>query len=793
MRLFSGSAPTDKPTRAQRGVQLAIFVSVVLAGIFAYGAIAQLTQQHTLKEVTAVRNQAAKVIEDVLAQKKQQFQYVLSQPDVQSALAVNDRTKIEDAVRRGVQGAIKVVINDDDLGEIHENVQTFGYGRLGVIEAAAAANTVLLTIVNEDHAVRIGMAAPVHLGQGDGSVYVSLPTHDLNTKFAAIAVPTHGYIGLRQGAYTVFETGQTELRAFADTMAKPLEESAFRVVAAAPLPTLGPLGCGITACFFWMALFFVAALVMLSLTFNRKTFFSRYAHKQIDDDENQLTLRNSLQKNNQDAVATHADDLSSDAIDVGDVSQITVPRHLFHESGIQGLFGQDLTAGVSLLIGRALGTYLIQRQQKGAVIGFDGRRHGSALKASLLQGLRDTGCDVTDLGVVTTPIAQFAAQQYGFDCSINVTGSNLAADYNGFKIRIDKQILVDDTLLAVYQLIQTDRLQLAEKQGELRRIDCSDQYLQYMTDSVQLSRSLKVVVNCCNGSASDIAPRVFTAIGAEVVPSHCQLGEPFPHRIPNPFAHDAIQETKLTVEKEQADIGLIFDGDASCFSVIVPGKGLLQSDRVLMLFTQDVLQRHPGTVIMYDLLSSQALTGFILQHGGRPLMWLPDPSKCLEKMHQSNAVLAGGSHGHYFFREHLNGGDDALYAAARLLEIVAQQEKSVEELCAVFPDNTQRAVYSLPAPSNIQPDEFIKKVIVMSQDGALGVGPFASTRVSTIDGIRIDFQDGWLLLRESIKNPKKIMLELRLEALDKSAFDRIQSIIRDVLSQLLPSDYSMPF
>lgn len=794
MRLFSESGPKDRSTRYKRAIFLAVAICSVLAGIFAYSGITQLAQQHTLQSVTEVRDQAIQLIEQALSERKSQFQQVLSKPEVQHDLAADDRSKIEDAIRQGMTDVMRVIVIGEDLGKVYDNIQTFGYGRLGLIEAASASNTLLITIVNEEKSVRIGMAAPVHLGQGDGSVYVSLPINILKAKFATLAVPSRGYLALRQGEYTLFESGQTLLRESAEALSRPLEEPALRVVAGAPPIAMGPLGCGVIACLLWTGLFVTGAFVLLGFIYDFKGIFSRFEGKNTTDNvADELTLSTSLQGNSSESVKIAEFDADSSTSEIAETDPSAVTRCLFHESGIHGLVGKDLTPGVSLWIGRALGTYLLQRQKKGVVVGYDGRKHGTELKAGLIQGLRSAGIDVTDLGIVTTPMAQFAAQQLDLNCSINVTGSHLAAEYNGFSVRIDHQVLADDVLLAVYQLIQEKRLHVAETSGSLNRKDFLNPYLLQMTDSIQMSRSLKVVVDCGNGAASDIAPRVLSAIGAEVVLNHCELGQPFPHRGPNPFYSELIQDVLAKVENEQADLGFIIDGDANCLSVIIPGQGLLRSDRVLMLFISDVLQRHPGSVIMYDLFSSQALTGFILQHGGRPLMWLPNAAKCLEKMHQSNAQLAGCSHGHYFFCEHLQGGDDALYAASRLLEILAQREKSIAETCAILSDNTQSAHYTLPIETDEKPEYFIKKLIIMSQDGALGVGPFASTRVSTIDGIRIDFYDGWLLLRESMAEPKKPKLELRLEALDKDAFERIQTIARDVLVQILPADSPLPF
>ena len=794
MRLFSESRPKDRSIRVKRAIFLSIALCATFAGVFAYGGIIQLTQQHTLQSVTHVRDQATQLIEQKLAQRKIQFQQVLSQPDFQHDLAVDDRSKIEDAVRHVMADAMRVIVSGEDLSKAYENIQTFGYGRLGIIEAASASNKLIIAIVDEETSVRIGMAVPVHLGQGDGTIYVSLPINDLKAKFATLAVPSRGYLALRQGEYTLFETGQAQLRESAEALAKPLDEPALRVVAGAPPLAVGPFGCDVTACLLWMGLFVVSAFVLLGFIYDFKAIFSRFNRlKTTDDEANEVTLSTSLQKKTTESIEIPGTDADAMTTQISETAPSTVSRHLFHESGIHGLVGQDLTPGVSLEIGRALGTYLLQRQQKSVVVGYDGRKNGPGLKASLIQGLRSAGIDVTDLGIVTTPIAQFAAQQLGLNCSINVTGSHLPAEYNGFSVRIDHQILADDVLLAVYQLIQPDRLHVAETPGRLDRKDFLDLYLQQMTDSIQMSRSLKVVVDCCNGAASEIAPRLLSAIGAEVVLIHGELGQLFPYRGPNPFSSELIGDVMAKVENEQADIGFIFNGDANCLSVIIPEQGLLRSDRVLMFFISDVLQRHPGTLIMYDLFSSQALTGFILQHGGRPLMWFPNAAKCLEKMHRADAQLAGCFYGHYFFREHLQGGDDALYAASRLLEILAQREQSITELCAMLPDNTQSAQYTLPVETDEKPEELIKKLIIMSQDGALGVGPFASTRVSTIDGIRIDFHDGWLLLRESMADPNKPMLELRLEALDQGAFERIQTISRDVLVQILPAETRLPF
>ncbi|MEE7548588.1 phosphomannomutase/phosphoglucomutase [Xanthomonas sp. Kuri4-1] len=456
-----------------------------------------------------------------------------------------------------------------------------------------------------------------------------------------------------------------------------------------------------------------------------------------------------------------------------------VAAGIFRAYDIRGVVGQELNPAVAALIGQAIGSAMQAQGLREVVVGRDGRLSGPELAAGLIDGLRRAGCDVTDLGLAPTPVVYFGAYHLRAGSCVVVTGSHNPPEYNGFKVVIGGETLSGDAITALYRCIAEDRLHTAASAGGLEQRDVSDDYIQRIADDVQLDRPLKVVADAGNGVGGEIAPRLLKAIGAEVVPLYCDVDGTFPNHHPDPSEPRNLEDLVQTVRRFDADLGIAFDGDADRLGVVTGDGAVVYADRLLMLFAADVLQRNPGALVIYDVKCTGKLSDYVLRHGGSPLMWKTGHSLIKAKMRETDAELAGEMSGHFFFKERWYGFDDGLYAAARLLEILAQREESPSEVLAGLPESVSTPELKVPVDGDAH--ALVARAVDAAQAGE--GSPFEGARLSTIDGLRADFADGWGLLRASNTTP---VLVLRFEAENAAALERIRGLFRSQLQALLP-------
>ncbi|RBL22752.1 phosphomannomutase/phosphoglucomutase, partial [Xanthomonas oryzae pv. oryzae] len=363
---------------------------------------------------------------------------------------------------------------------------------------------------------------------------------------------------------------------------------------------------------------------------------------------------------------------------------------------------------------------------------------------------------------------------------VAVTGSHNPPDYNGFKIVIGGETLSGTTIAELHQRINEGRLHTAATPGELEQRDISDAYIQRIADDVQLDRPIKVVVDAGNGVAGEIAPRLLEAIGAKVVPLYCDIDGTFPNHHPDPSEPHNLDDLVRMVQRFDADIGVAFDGDADRLGVVTKEGTVVFPDRLLMLFAADVLQRNPGALVIYDVKCTGKLSDYVLRNGGSPLMWKTGHSLIKSKMRETDAELAGEMSGHFFFKERWYGFDDGIYAAARLLEILAQSEQTPSEVLDALPESVSTPEIKVPVEGDVH--ALVARFVERAQTG--GESPFESARLSTIDGLRADFVDGWGLIRASNTTP---ILVLRFEADSEAALQRIRTLFREELQALVPA------
>ena len=414
------------------------------------------------------------------------------------------------------------------------------------------------------------------------------------------------------------------------------------------------------------------------------------------------------------------------------------------------------------------------------VVGRDGRLSGPDMVAGLVEGLRKAGRNVIDIGLAPTPVVYFAAYHLRTGSCVSVTGSHNPPDYNGFKVVIAGETLSGNAITDLYTRIAEDRLHEGGGLGNMQHRDVSEEYVARIASDVQIDRRLKVVVDAGNGVAGMIAPQVLEAIGADVTPLYCEVDGTFPNHHPDPSEAHNLEDLVQMVKRLDADLGVAFDGDGDRLGVVTREGVNIYADRLLMLFAADVLERNPGAVIVYDVKCTGRLPGQILRHGGSPLMWKTGHSLIKAKMRETEAELAGEMSGHFFFKERWYGFDDGIYAAARLLEILASKSQSPSEVLNALPDGVSTPEIKVDAPDG-DPHTFVERFRNNAK--------FEGGRLSTIDGLRVDWPDGWGLVRASNTTP---VLVLRFDADSRDALLRIQDVFREQLHAVRP-DLKLPF
>lgn len=472
-------------------------------------------------------------------------------------------------------------------------------------------------------------------------------------------------------------------------------------------------------------------------------------------------------------------------VDHGSISTDPVPdkgvtpdASIFRGYDIRGIVSTVLTPEVVYEIGRAIGSEAYERGQQSVLVGRDGRLSSPELAKALSWGLQAAGRDVIDIGRVPTPVLYFATHYLGTSTGVMVTGSHNPPEYNGLKIVMQGETLAGDGIQALRRRLE--RQELSRGSGDLRAATITQDYLTRITSDVRLVRPLKVVVDCGNGAAGVLAPRLFRMLGCEVTELYCEIDGRFPNHHPDPSQVENLADLIRAVQAQKADVGLAFDGDADRVGVVASDGAIIWPDRVLMLLAIDVLTRNPGAEIIYDVKCSRGLEQVIRKHGGRPLMWRTGHSVIKAKMRETGALLAGEMSGHIFFGERWFGFDDGLYAAARLLEVLAADPRSSSAVFTALPDSVNTPELRVEMAEG-EPYRFMERLLAEAR--------FEGARVTDIDGLRADFAEGWGLVRASNTTPS---LTLRFEAQDEHVLRSIQQRFREAMRRIDPG-LRLPF
>ncbi|KPC07781.1 phosphomannomutase/phosphoglucomutase [Pseudomonas syringae] len=455
-----------------------------------------------------------------------------------------------------------------------------------------------------------------------------------------------------------------------------------------------------------------------------------------------------------------------------------LPDTIFRAYDIRGVVGDTLNAETAYWIGRAIGSESLAQNEPNVSVGRDGRLSGPELVQQLIQGLHDSGCHVSDVGLVPTPALYYAANVLAGKTGVMLTGSHNPKDYNGFKIVIAGDTLANEQIQALHERIKTNNL--TSQKGSITQVNILDRYFKQIKDDIVMARKLKVVVDCGNGAAGVIAPQLIEALGCEVISLFAEVDGNFPNHHPDPGKLENLQDLIAKVKETGADLGLAFDGDGDRVGVVTNAGNVVYPDRLLMLFALDVLKRNPGADIIFDVKCTRRLTPLISEHGGRPVMWKTGHSLIKKEMKKSGALLAGEMSGHIFFKERWFGFDDGIYSAARLLEILSQEPANAEDLFETFPND-------ISTPEiNIKVTDVTKFSIIeaLEKDAQWG-----DAKLTTIDGVRVDYPKGWGLVRASNTTP---VLVLRFEAETQAELERIQGVFHAELKKVAP-DLDLPF
>jgi phosphomannomutase/phosphoglucomutase len=436
------------------------------------------------------------------------------------------------------------------------------------------------------------------------------------------------------------------------------------------------------------------------------------------------------------------------------------------------LVGESLTEPLVYHLGRAFAASAHALGIGEVVVGADGRLSGPRLKEVLTEGLLDGGCDVVDIGYVPTPVLYFAAHQRAHQTGIMITGSHNPSDYNGFKMMLAGHTLSGEEIQTLRARIE--QRDYSDGRGRRSEDDVSEAYLQRICGDVHVTRPLKVVVDCGNGIPGALAPELLQRLGVEIIPLYCDVDGTFPNHHPDPGKLENLQDVIKEIARTGADLGLAFDGDGDRVGVVTEQGKVIYPDRVMMLFAEDVLSRNPGAEILFDVKCSRLLPQVIEKAGGKATMWKTGHSLIKQQMKACGAQLAGEMSGHIFFKERWYGFDDGLYSAARLLEILAQRSDSADAIFAAYPED-------ISTPEiNIQVREDNKFELVK----ALQQLDFPGGDACRIDGVRVDYPDGWGLVRASNTTP---VLVLRFEAASDAALARIRNEFQSRLHSVDPS------
>ncbi len=453
-----------------------------------------------------------------------------------------------------------------------------------------------------------------------------------------------------------------------------------------------------------------------------------------------------------------------------------INKTILRQYDIRGVWGNDLTEDVAFQIGQGFSTYLIRKRNKANLkvsVGRDVRLSSKPLRDSLIEGITSSGIDVVDLGVCPTPLQYFSIFRLGLDGGVMITGSHNPPEFNGFKLSVGEETLYGDEIQAVGRIIDEGIFARADGKGDVSHFNIIDEYTGFLKGRFKEIRGPKVIIDAGNGTAGLVAPDLLSALGCDVTCLYCEPDGRFPNHHPDPVVEKNLKDLISEVKNTGADLGIGYDGDADRIGVVDSDGEIIWGDKLMIIFSRDILRDNPGATIIGDVKCSQSLYDDIKSHGGNPIMWKTGHSLIKAKLKEEKAFLAGEMSGHIFFSDRYFGYDDAIYASCRLLQILfkAGPPFSIKSLLRGVPRTS-----STPEIRFDCPDDVKFRVVEDAREA------FKEYPSSTIDGIRIHFDNGWALIRASNTQPALVM---RFEAADDAELKKIRAFVEERLDRIL--------
>ncbi|SEO30767.1 phosphomannomutase / phosphoglucomutase [Luteibacter sp. UNC138MFCol5.1] len=749
----------------RRLLPLAGATLLLVAGVFCAWQTWLIADEGSAAERThAAQRDTTRELGALIAGKREALQRALVAGGI--ATSIDDHAAAAERLRAALPSVRVVEVYSGGLDEVvRANYREFGYAKAAQLMAALGgsgpprASTSL-----KDGERRLSMVEPV---AGEGTVrawiWLEYPFDDIAARFDA-ASPGGGRLELRQGegreSLRLLDVGSRSAELEAE--GQRVEGTSLFVFAAMPkafivIPHSEALGA-------LLSLVGLGGGALLLWGLRRRPAVEPEAMPEPD-----VMVADIVRKPRLPPTPTPAAVVAPTPVAAPPAGEPSLDPAIFRAYDIRGVVGKTLTADIAHRIGQAIGARMLDADLREIVVGRDGRLSGAELAHALSDGLRAAGIDVIDLGMVPTPVVYFAAYHFGTGCAVSVTGSHNPADHNGFKIVIGGETLSEDAIADLHRRIVAGNLP-SDGVGTWREQSATEAYVARIAGDVAAERRLKVVVDAGNGVAGAVAPRVLEDIGCEVIPLYCDVDGQFPNHHPDPSDPRNLADLIAAVHTIGADLGIAFDGDGDRLGVVTQAGEIVWPDRLLMLFAQDVLARNPGATIIYDVKCTGHLRGVIQQSAGVPLMWRTGHSLMKAKLRETGAALAGEMSGHFFFADNNRwyGFDDGIYAAARLLEIVAGdvEERSVAELFDTLPKSVSTPELRLPMEEGAH---------FRFMDAFRASATFDDARITTIDGVRVDWADGFGLVRASNTSPALIF---RFDADSARSLERIKQSFR---------------
>ncbi|MFZ2235877.1 MAG: phosphomannomutase/phosphoglucomutase [Dokdonella sp.] len=780
--------PLPRRSSASALSALAAATLLIVAAVFCvWQATLVLDEQRAASAGEVARSQAAAAVNSVIDRMRERADAAMKVPALVSALAVEpvDLAQASSLLRAAMPGLAAAEFYGADLEPlISGDLAGLGYARASVLATAQSERAATALLLR-----RIGGAASLIQGRpalaGDGSVraYVILRWPAQPVFDAFDRTPASTRLELRQ----VSIDGEDEvLRAIGPSVVSSgrdkglvIAGSHLRIHKTPPdLPIVLPHEPILLFVFAALCLGGAVVALWLRHASSRRRLLvpEKRSGKKLPEDR---TLTDLVENKviSGIGVRTRASPVVESPVET-ETAEIAVDACMFRTYDIRGVVGRNLNVDVAQLLGHAIGSEAGERGIGEIVVGRDGRLSGPELSTALIAGIRASGIDVIDIGLAPTPLVYFAGFHLNTGSGVAVTGSHNPPDYNGFKIVLGGETLFGDAITGLHTRIVEGRFRHGN--GGLQVIDVGPAYIERVGSDVQVQRRMKVVLDAGNGVAGMLAPQVLEEIGCEVVPLFCEVDGNFPNHHPDPSNPENLKDLIAVVKSSHADVGLAFDGDGDRLGVVTQTGEVIYPDRLLMLFAADMLVRNPGSTVIYDVKCTGKLAPEIVRSGGVPLMWKTGHSLIKAKMRETGAQLAGEMSGHFFFKERWYGFDDGIYAAARLMEILSNDDRPPQQVFNTLYKGMSTPELNIPMKEG-ETHRFVEEFRKRAK--------FEGARMTLIDGVRADWPDGWGLVRASNTTP---VLVLRFDADNRNALARIQDQFRRHLLALSPK-MKLPF